>query len=273
MPELPEVETIRRTLAAHVGGLVIRQVHVFWPPALSGWEGREMADIVQGQKIASLGRRGKYLLIHLQREWTLVAHMRMTGRLYYFPEAHAANKHTHAVFELDRGELHFMDTRKFGRIQAVPNAWLGEVPALRRLGPEPLDESFTPEVLGQRLHAKKVKLKAALLDQAVIAGLGNIYADEALFAAGLHPEKPAAALNGTELVKLHGAIQSVLQAGIDSRGTSFRDYRDANGEMGSFQARLNVYGRAGEPCRKCGRALAKLRLGGRTTVFCPECQR
>jgi len=272
MPELPEVETIRLTLAGHVIGLGIKRVRVYWPPALCGWEGRDLADIVPGQRIETLGRRGKYVLVNLDGGWTLIAHMRMTGRLYYFPEAHAPEKHTHAVFELDWGELQFTDTRKFGRIQAVPTARLGEVPALRRLGPEPLEQSFTVQVLGERLRPKKVKLKAALLDQSVLAGLGNIYVDEALFVAGLHPERPAAALNDAELVKLHAAIQTVLWAGIESRGTSFRDYRDANGEMGSFQAKLNVYGRAGEPCRQCGRPLARLQLGGRTTVFCPECQ-
>ncbi len=272
MPELPEVETIRRTLVGHVAGRTIETLEVRWPGALLGWQDSEFTDIVQGQMIEGIGRRGKYLLIALKQGWTLIAHMRMTGKLLYYAQPEPAEKHTHVVFRFDQGELHFNDVRKFGRILAVPTDEQMLIPSLARLGPEPLEAGFTPTVLYQRLAGKKRPIKAALLDQDVVAGLGNIYTDEALFLARLNPSRAAQSLNEKEIQVLHGAIVTVLQAGIEAQGTSFRDYRDANGEKGAFQEALQVYGRANEPCQVCGRPLTKSRLSGRTTVFCPECQ-
>ncbi|MDA8226592.1 MAG: DNA-formamidopyrimidine glycosylase [Desulfitobacterium hafniense] len=272
MPELPEVETIRRTLENRVKGSKIDRVLLYWNKSVEGWDGQKFEDIVEGQRIESLERRGKYLLITLDGGWSLVAHMRMTGRLVYFPEAQVPDKHTHVVFVLEAGELHFSDIRKFGRIKAVPTPDRLLHPSLKILGPEPLEEDFTVGYLVLALARKKVNLKTALLDQTVLAGLGNIYVDEALFLAGLSPERLANSLSPEEIEKLHKAIQTVLQAGIDAQGTSFRDYRDANGEKGSFQRELKVYGRAIEPCYTCGRPLERKRLGGRTTVFCSHCQ-
>lgn len=272
MPELPEVETIRRTLSVHVSDLIIKDIMLFWPSAVSGWEDKSFKACVIGRRIQKLERRGKYLLILLDEGWTLIAHMRMTGRLHYHAEPRDPEKHTHVVFQLERGELHFSDVRKFGRIQAIPTSQTFTHSSLRKLGPEPLDVAFTPEVLQGRLQKKKVSLKAALLDQGVLAGLGNIYVDESLFRSGIAPDRRADSLSEDEVVKLHGAIQNVLQAGIEAQGTSFRDYRDANGEKGSFQVSLQVYGRGGEPCRVCGQALERKRIAGRTTVYCSFCQ-
>jgi formamidopyrimidine-DNA glycosylase len=272
MPELPEVETIRRTLVWHVAGRTIETVAIGWPGAIVGWRDKGFSDIVQGQMIEDIERRGKYLLIRLSENWTMIAHMRMTGRLFYYPKAEPVEKHTHVVFRLNQGELHFNDVRKFGRIMVVPTGEQMLLPALARLGPEPLESGFTPEVMHQRLQGNKRPIKAALLAQDVVAGLGNIYTDEALFLARLNPMRPAQSLTEKEVEVLHGAIIMVLQAGIEAQGTSFRDYRDANGEKGAFQEALQVYGRANEPCQACGRPLAKSRLAGRTTVFCPECQ-
>lgn len=273
MPELPEVETIRRTLAERVSGRTIEAVELYWPGAVLGWDKQGFAEIVSGKRIEELGRRGKYLLLSLSQGWTLVAHMRMTGRLFYYPEPELPGRHTHVVFHLNQGELHFNDVRKFGRILAVPTAEHLLLPALAKLGPEPLESGFTPEVFYRRLGKQKRPIKAALLDQEVVAGLGNIYADEALYLARLNPWRPSQSLNEPEIKALHAAIVTVLQAGIEAQGTTFRDYRDANGEKGAFQEELKVYGRAGEPCQSCGWPLEKGRLSGRTTVFCSHCQR
>ncbi|MHB1653951.1 MAG: bifunctional DNA-formamidopyrimidine glycosylase/DNA-(apurinic or apyrimidinic site) lyase [Desulfitobacteriaceae bacterium] len=272
MPELPEVETIRRTLAQHVSGSKITSIQVIWPGALKGWEDQEFVASVTGKKMERFDRRGKYLLIELEQGWSLIAHMRMTGRLLYYPQAHEPERHTHVVFGLDHGELHFADLRKFGRIQVVPTSERWKVPSLAILGPEPLSLEFTPEVLMERLKRKKSNLKTVLLNQSVLAGLGNIYTDESLFRAFLAPERLADSLSLAEVVLLHRAIQEVLREGIAAQGTSFRDYRDANGAKGTFQNSLQVYGRSGEACLLCGMLLTKKRLGGRTTVFCPRCQ-
>lgn len=272
MPELPEVETIRRSLAEHVTGLRIKKVQLIWPGAVKGWQDHDFKDVVTDRQIEMIERRGKYLLIRLDQDWTMVAHMRMTGRLVYLRQKTEPVNHTHVIFELEHGELHFADQRKFGRMQIVPTSDCVSFSGLALLGPEPLAENFTAQILGERLAGKKTNIKAALLDQRVLAGLGNIYTDESLFRASILPERAANFLSGSELSMLHQEIQAVLKEGIAAQGTSFRDYRDANGDKGSFQSCLQVYGRAGEPCRKCGNSLAKKRIAGRTTVFCPHCQ-
>lgn len=272
MPELPEVETIRRTLALHVLNLKIEEVILRWTGAVVGYEGYSFEEIVRGLSLQSIERRGKYLLITLEEGWSIIAHMRMTGRLNYYPQSQDPEKHTHVILKLSKGELHFTDTRKFGRLQLVRTEERLNQPSLERLGPEPLEEEFTPEELGRRLSRRKLALKTALLDQTVVAGIGNIYADESLFRAGLSPVRLANSLSQKELEVLYTAICEVLQEGIDANGTSFRDYQDANGEKGAFQKALKVYGRGGEACMLCGRPLTKKRMGGRTTVFCPECQ-
>lgn len=273
MPELPEVETIRRTLLEHVRDIKIEQVKLIWPGAVRGWEDKAFEDSVIGRRIQTIDRRGKYLLIRLDEDLTLIAHMRMTGRLNYYPDHQEPEKHTHVVFRLEHGEVHFSDVRKFGRIQAIPTPLCFSGSTLGKLGPEPLEEEFTPAVLKDRFGKKKVCLKAALLDQHVLAGMGNIYVDESLFLAGLSPDRRVDTLSEEDISKLHQAIQKVLQAGIDAQGTSFRDYRDANGEKGSFEEALQVYGRGGKPCQVCGQTLERIRLAGRTTVFCSICQR
>lgn len=272
MPELPEVETIRRTLSRHVLNLRIEEVLLRWPGAVVGFEGQAFEEIVRGQSLQSIERRGKYLLITLGDGWSIIAHMRMTGRLNYYLKSQEPEKHTHVILKLSNGEIHFTDTRKFGRLQLVRTEERLNQPSLRRLGPEPLEEEFTPEGLGRRLSRRKLALKTALLDQTIVAGIGNIYADESLFRAGLSPERLANSLSHKELKELHRAIREVLQEGIEANGTSFRDYQDANGDKGAFQKALKVYGRGGEACKLCGRPLAKKRMGGRTTVFCTECQ-
>lgn len=273
MPELPEVETIRRTLAKHVVDLEIKEVKLFWSSAVCGWEDQSFEALVTGRRILAIDRRGKYLLIRLDEDLTLIAHMRMTGRLNYFTENQEPEKHTHVVFHLEHGEVHFSDVRKFGRIQAIPTPQCLSGSSLCKLGPEPLEVEFTPKVLKERFGKKKLSIKAALLDQHVLAGMGNIYVDESLFQSRISPERGVDTLSEEEILRLHQAIQNVLQAGIDAQGTSFRDYRDANGEKGFFEQELQVYGRAGKPCKVCGQALERIRLAERTTVYCSRCQR
>ncbi len=273
MPELPEVETIRTTLSEHVSDSKIEKVKLIWASAVCGWEDQSFEDLVTGRRIQTIDRRGKYLLIRLDSDLTLIAHMRMTGRLNYFAEKQEPAKHTHVVLSLDHGEVHFSDVRKFGRIQAIPTPLCFSGSSLCKLGPEPLEAEFTPGILKERFGKKKLSIKAALLDQHVLAGMGNIYVDESLFQAGISPERGVDTLSEEEISKLHRAIQNVLQAGIDAQGTSFRDYRDANGEKGFFEQALQVYGRGGKPCTVCGQTLERVRLAGRTTVYCSSCQK
>lgn len=273
MPELPEVESIRLTLAEKTIGLQIADVNIYWPPAAVSVPDYDFAELVRGSVIESYDRRGKYLLINLSTGLTMIAHFRMTGRLIYYAEAHEADKHTHIVFKLDQGELHYSDVRKFGRVQLAATQELRQIASLVNLGPEPLDACFAFDQLGQRLAPKKAPIKAALLDQRVVAGLGNIYVDEALFRAGILPSRPTPSLKVSEIILLHDAICAVLTEGIEARGTSFRDYRDANGQKGSFQENLKVYGRSGQTCAICGQVLHKDKIGGRTTVFCLNCQK
>ncbi len=274
MPELPEVESIRLTLAKHTLGKKILDVEILWPPVAVSWFDRNFAELLKGRMIDSIDRRGKYLLINLSKGLTMIVHFRMTGRLIYYTEKQPVDKHTHIVFFLDdEGEIHYSDVRKFGRIQLVPTQEAIKIPSLAKLGPEPLNESFTFDKLGQRLANKKCKIKAALLDQRTIAGLGNIYVDEALFRAGIHPGKSTNTLKVSEIILLYNSICDTLTEGIKAGGTSFRDYRDADGKKGLFQESLMVYGRGGKGCKVCGSLLVRGKIAGRTTVYCPTCQK
>jgi len=273
MPELPEVESIRRTLAKNIQGKTIQDIDILWPSAAISIPDQGFAELLRARVIESFDRRGKYLLITLSQGLTMIVHFRMTGRLIYYPQKQPIDKHTHIVFYLEDGELHYSDIRKFGRIQLVPTKNVTEVPSLAKLGPEPLDESFAFDSLGQRLSKKKSTIKSALLDQTVIAGLGNIYADEALYRAGILPGRNTQSLKVSEIILLYNAIGEILAEGINARGTSFRDYRDAEGNKGAFQESLMVYGRAGKECKACGKPLTREKIAGRTTVYCLQCQK
>lgn len=273
MPELPEVENIRLTLARNIVGQEIKEFEILWPDIFINETDSDPNILLIGKKVESIGRRGKYLLINIEGGATLILHFRMTGKLIYYPEAHEPDKHTHAVFRLENGQLHHSDIRKFGRIQLIETGFQEQVPAIAKLGPEPLDDCFTIELFGQKLSGKKSNIKAALLDQVIIAGIGNIYADEALFRAGIRPDRKTKSLKVSEVILLYDAIQKVLKEGIKAGGTSFRDYRDGDGNKGVFQENLYVYGRAGQTCKKCGSVLEKEKIAGRTSVYCPECQK
>lgn len=273
MPELPEVESIKLTLAEKILGKTIVGAEIFWPPAAVSILGKDFTELVVDSVIEDIGRRGKYLLIHLNNGLTMIIHFRMTGRLIYYSHKQSPDKHTHIVFQLENGEMHYSDIRKFGRVQLVLTKDIAKVPSLTKLGPEPLDQAFAFDILGKQLSSKKKCIKASLLDQTVIAGLGNIYADEALFRAGILPERGTNSLKASEVILLYNSIYEILNEGIEARGTSFRDYRDADGNKGLFQDSLMVYGRGGQECKICGNTLERKKIAGRTTVFCTQCQK
>lgn len=273
MPELPEVESIKITLAKNTIGKEVLDVKILWAPVAATASGEDFIVLIKNQVIEQIDRRGKYLLIHLSNGLTMIMHFRMTGRLVYYSETHPLDKHTHIVFYLSEGELHYSDIRKFGRIQLIPTQNVSKISSLVKLGPEPLSESFAFDELGQRLAKKKSNIKAALLDQAVIAGMGNIYADEALFRAGILPGRSTKSLKVSEIILLYNSIYEILTEGINAGGTSFRDYRDADGNRGLFQESLMVYGRGGQECKVCGETLMREKIAGRTTVYCPNCQK
>ena len=274
MPELPEVETIRRTLEPYLVGCRIENIEIYYGGIIKKPEPVVFIKQASGQIIRDIKRRGKYLLIQLGDEYTLVIHLRMTGQLTISDRNTAVAKHTHLIFRLDNGkELRFTDIRKFGMVYLIPAGEWHEAGGLAGLGPEPLNDEFTADCLCEIIKGKKGKLKAFLLDQTRIAGIGNIYADEIMFEAGLAPQRTIETLSRQEIGQLYAAIRAKLQEGIEYQGTSIRDYVNGLGEKGGFQHRLKVYDCAGQPCARCGTMLVKTTVCGRGTVFCPQCQR
>ncbi|MDS1030750.1 DNA-formamidopyrimidine glycosylase [Bacillota bacterium LX-D] len=274
MPELPEVETVRRSLEKRLLGRKIKKVNIFMPKLIKIPGPEDFERGLEGARIDALKRRGKYLLICLSTGFIWVTHLRMTGQLIYSRPNDEVQKHTHLIFELDNGDqLRYVDIRRFGTIYLLKPEEFSLVKGLRELGPEPLGDDFSFEKFSNELKNKKGKLKQLLLDQRFIAGIGNIYADEILFDAGLQPERLANTLNDDELQKLYRSIRSVLQLGIANRGTSMRNYVDGDGRTGDFQKLLKVYGKGGQPCPKCGRILLKQRVGGRSSCYCKHCQK
>ena len=274
MPELPEVETIATDLRPLVVGRRITGVELRFPTIVRHPEPEAFARDLPGHVIEALERRGKYLLLRLNGGPVLVVHLGMTGQLLHkLPEAEY-KPHTHALVDLDNGtQLRYSDARRFGRLLLGTEAELVAAKKLPRLGPEPLDPGFTPRELYRRLHGRRAPLKVLLLDQSVLAGVGNIYADEACYRARIRPDKPAGRLSADRVKRLHAAVRESLQMGIDNRGSSIDDYVDLYGAKGRQQEELQVYGRGGLPCFNCGRPLTLVRLGGRATVFCRRCQR
>lgn len=276
MPELPEVETIARALRPDLlGRTVIGARGLDYPPLVEPLTPDEFSVRLAGQSIAGVGRRAKLILLQLEEGAVLTVHLRMSGRLHLRPATAEPLPHTHAILDLDDGRaLHLRDPRKFGRLRLYTAA---EYAALdRRLGPEPLAADFTAAVLASRLQARRrSQLKAVLLDQNSLAGLGNIYADEALFRACLHPRRPAGSLSAAEIARLHRAIQEVLREAIAANGTTLGDgiYLFGADEAGRFAERLRVYGRLGRPCPSCGAAIERQTIAGRSSHFCPACQK
>ena len=274
MPELPEVETVRRSLLACLKDLSITAVNVRMPKLIQNLTAEEFALAIIGRTVRDIDRRGKYLLVRLSGEYTLVIHLRMTGQLRYSPPDVPEPPHTHIIIHLSDGkELRYTDIRQFGFWFLAPDDIIDQVSRTNTLGPEPLADSLTLEWFASLITGKKGRIKALLLNQQFVAGVGNIYADEALFGAGIHPERRADTLISTEIEALYHSLRNVLAQGVRMRGTSFSDYVDGLGESGSFQHELKVYGRAGETCAVCGTPIARLVVAGRGTHICPNCQK
>jgi formamidopyrimidine-DNA glycosylase len=297
MPELPEVETVARDLQRWVAGAQITDAEVHWERTIRHPQPPEQfVAEVRGATIARVGRRAKSLLLHLADGRVMTVALRMTGALIVTSPGTPEDPYVRVVFHLADGrQLRYRDVRKFGRIGLFEGGGLRRRHGARRArrgrrgvaeesaryrvgdvfarhGPEPLSASFTAERLAQRLQGRSARLKSLLLDQSFVAGIGNIYADEALWLARLHPLRAAYALTPDEVRRLHRSIQKVLRQGITNRGASFSDYVGANGEPGENAERLSVYRRTGAPCLRCGRPIDRIVVGQRSTHFCPHCQ-
>ncbi|QOR65801.1 DNA-formamidopyrimidine glycosylase [Cytobacillus suaedae] len=274
MPELPEVETVRRTLAQLVLGKKIEEVRVLWPKMVKKpSEVEQFIDALKGQTIHEISRRGKFLKFILD-DYVLVSHLRMEGRYGLYSTDEPYDKHTHVFFTFtDKTQLRYKDVRKFGTMHLFKKGEEEVEMPLSQLGPEPFSEAFTEKVLKEGLMKTNRKVKVALLDQKIVVGLGNIYVDEALFRSGIHPEREANSLKPLEIKKLHQEIVSTLQEAVNKGGSTIRSYVNTQGEIGMFQLELYVYGRKGEPCKHCNTSLEKIVVGGRGTHFCPKCQK
>jgi formamidopyrimidine-DNA glycosylase len=278
MPELPEVETIVRGLREPLVGRQFTGIRVGWenliarprPELAEGPPVEEFKQGLIGQTISAVKRRGKYLICSLSGGDSLIVHLRMTGRLLIKNSDDELDKHDHLIFELDdRRELRFNNVRKLGRVYLVED----EDEIVGKLGPEPLDDDFAPVDFAALLSARRGKIKPLLLNQRFMAGVGNIYADEALFAACIHPERKADTLTAEEIERLYDAIRRVLRQGIENRGTTFSAYRDAEGREGRNQEHLQVSRNTDQPCPRCGTLIERTVVGGRGTYFCPRCQK
>jgi formamidopyrimidine-DNA glycosylase len=270
MPELPEVETIVRGLRQPLVGRTITDFWTDWPRQIVTPEPDALRIRVRGRTFEAVRRRGKYLLFELDQGEVLMVHLKMSGQLSVQPGSVPADKHVHTIFRLAGGdELRFRDVRKFGRVYLVTDrdTILGE------LGPEPLSDEFTAGWLEENLGRRRRVLKPLLLDQTFIAGIGNIYADEALHRAAIRPDRRSDSLRSDEVAGLHAAIQTVLQLGIERQGASIDNaYRQPDGSGGQMQETFAVYGRPGEPCVRCDGLVQRIVLGGRGTHFCNSCQ-
>ena len=273
MPELPEVETIRTGLEPHLVGRTFESVEISDQRLTRPQDPREVAAELHGESVAAVERRGKYLVVRFETGRVLLVHLRMTGSLLHAPRGVAADDaYVRAVVRLDNGsDVAYRDVRRFGTWLLLEpgelDQYLGE-----RIGREPLGRGLTARSLADRLARRRAPLKAVVLDQRVFAGVGNIYADEALWWARLHPLRPANELSPDELRALVRGIRRALRRGIARHGATLRDYRNADGAEGGMQTEFRVYGRAGEPCSRCGHPIEKTRAGGRGTWFCPNCQ-
>lgn len=271
MPELPEVENVKNTLAPHVVGKKINNVEVYIERLVKHPIVENFVAELKSLTIKDLKRRGKYLLFELSKDKLMVIHLRMTGALIYTDDAEPP-KYSRIKFQLNKGNLWYTDVRTLGTIHLL-NKGENIIKGLANLGPEPLENDLTLSYLKKALKEKNTSIKGALLDQSIIAGLGNIYVDEALFLASLLPTKKASDVKGKQLEKLYQSIINVIAQGIKNRGTSFRDYKDGEGKKGENQEHLKAYGRKEQPCYTCGTSIKYAKVAGRGTCYCPKCQK
>ncbi len=273
MPELPEVEVVCRGLDHHLTGRTMKTVRYSRLHLRLPKPEKQASDLLVGSTIISVARQAKYVVIGLDNGSFLIVHLGMTGRLGLFPAGSPELKHDHGFWLFDNSmELRFNDTRRFGSIQIATSA--KELEALfSRIGPDPFSRSFTAKYLHKKAGQRKVAVKNFLMDNHIVPGIGNIYASETLFAANIHPARAVSTLSFDEWDKVVRKSRRILKKAIESGGTTISDYVNSSGEKGYFQVKLLVYGRNGEPCRKCDQSIQRSVIGGRASFFCPECQK
>ncbi|MCM3741147.1 DNA-formamidopyrimidine glycosylase [Oceanobacillus luteolus] len=273
MPELPEVETIKRTLEQLVLNKTIEAVDVHWGKIIKAPDDVErFKQLLIGQTFRRLGRKGKFLLFYLD-DYVLVSHLRMEGKYRVLPVLTEKDKHTHVIFTFTDGEaLYYNDVRKFGTMHLYPIGEEMNRAPLKKLGPEPFDSAFTFDYFKQKLNKTERLIKAVLLDQTIVTGLGNIYVDETLFKARVHPMRRANTLSDEEIKRIREAAIITLKEAVELGGTTIRSYVNSQGEMGMFQQELYVYGQQTKACKDCGEEIIKLKVAGRGTHICAACQ-
>ena len=272
MPELPEVETVRRGLEKMILGKKISSVEISYPKMIKTDFGQFQKEL-PGQVVETMGRRGKYLLFHLSDK-ILISHLRMEGKYFYYPDEIPTRKHAHVFINFeDGGTLVYEDVRKFGTMELLAPELLDSYFISKKLGPEPTEQDFDLERFKLALKKSKKPIKSHLLDQTLVAGLGNIYVDEVLWRAKVHPSRTSNSLSAQEARKVHDETIKVLGQAVEKGGSTIRTYTNAFGEDGTMQDFHQVYDKAGQACSRCGSIIEKIQLGGRGTHFCPKCQR
>ena len=274
MPELPEVEAIKRVIEPQIQGLSIKNIDIRRQEIIAHPTADEFVQRLTGQMVDGMERRGKFLLIRLESGDRVILHLRMTGCLLFTPSGHPEEKHTHLVFQMENGcELRFSDTRRFGRFWLMKEDEEDTYSGIGKLGKEPFDHAFTAEYLRARLERRKKAIKECLLDQSIIAGIGNIYSDEILFRAKIYPARPANSLTGEEWERLAWIIPECLSFFIEKNEITPEEYLKTKGQDYRNTPFLQVYGHAGEPCPVCGEPLIRTVIGGRSSTWCPNCQK
>ena len=272
MPELPEVETVRRGLEKLIIGKKISSVEIRYPKMIKT-DLNQFQKELPGQVVKSMGRRGKYLLFYLTDK-VLISHLRMEGKYFYYPDQVPERKHAHVLIHFeDGGTLVYEDVRKFGTMELLAPELLEAYFLSKKLGPEPTEQDFDLEIFRGALKKSKKPIKSHLLDQTLVAGLGNIYVDEVLWRAKVHPSRTSNSLSAQEARKVHDQTMEVLGQAVEKGGSTIRTYTNAFGEDGTMQEFHQVYDKTGEACSRCGSIIEKIQLGGRGTHFCPKCQR
>lgn len=272
MPELPEVQTVINNLTPLITGRTVKEIDLLYPKMIQN-DLVEFNQKIIGRKFIGIRRRGKYLLFDLSDGQTLISHLRMEGKYSVLKDPEELPKHSHVVFWLDNGEkLVYHDTRKFGRMHLVSTNEVDQTKEIKKLGLEPFSSEFTPEALFAMLQKKKGKIKVVLLSQEVVVGLGNIYVDEVLYAAKIHPASISANLTLNDAKEIWQATKEILKKAIKYGGTTIFSFKNANGDIGHFQDYLKVHSQEGATCKRDGHLVEKIKLDGRSTYFCPQCQ-
>ncbi|WP_088838752.1 MULTISPECIES: DNA-formamidopyrimidine glycosylase [unclassified Listeria] len=273
MPELPEVENVRSTLSDLIISKKIDQVTVNVTKMIVQPEADEFVHLLVGEKFEAVRRRGKFLIFDLTN-CSILAHLRMEGKFRLHHETDEVSKHTHVIFHFtDQTELRFLDVRKFGTLELIEKFGEAKTRSIQKLGPEPLDAQFLKAPFAAGLKKTTRAIKTVLLDQKLVAGVGNIYADEICFMAKVMPTRPANSLTNTEITRIYEATKTIMAEAVELGGSTIRTYVNSEGKLGRYQEKLFVYGQSGEPCPICGTEIEKIKLNGRGTHFCPKCQK